>query len=174
MKPHLSERILSERIVSDIESMPDVDNYLESCGNSGIRLHVKLYAEVDKIGGTESRLIVDEMNAMRPAPYAPPPPSRSTARPMNNVKLNNSHPPAQPAQRLRQAYGDYISALERVGLENKLNAEMMSYYITHPGAGTMSNATKIECVIRNVLSKAEAKANTDAGRSASALIAGAR
>ena len=44
--------------------MLDVDNYLASCGNSSIKLLVKLYAECDKIGGTESHLVVDEMNAM--------------------------------------------------------------------------------------------------------------
>ena len=61
------------------------------------------------------------------------------------VKLNNSLQPdlRNDDDKLTE---NYISALERVGLEDKLNAEMIiSYYIMHPG-GTMSNATKIECV----------------------------
>ena len=67
---------------------------------------------------------------------------------------------------------NYMSALERCGLEDKLGNDMLQFYVMHPGS-IMTNARKIEC-IRNVLSTADAKANADAGTNASALIVGSR
>ena len=61
---------LAEKIVSGMDSQPDADDYLVACGGSGVRLLVFLYAECNKLGGTASRLVVDEVNAMTARTWA--------------------------------------------------------------------------------------------------------
>ena len=68
------------------------------------------------------------------------------------VKLNNSL-----QSNLRsdddKLTANYISAIERVGLEDKLRNDMLEFHVMHPGH-VMTNANMIEC-IQGVLNTVE-------------------
>jgi hypothetical protein len=75
------------------------------------------------------------------------------------VKLNNSL-----QSNLRSDADDdkltanFISAIKRAGLEDKLKNEMLDFHVMHPGH-VISNAKKIEC-IQSVLSMAKRQRRT--------------
>ena len=80
-----------------------------------------LYAECDKLGGTASRLIVDEMNAMSSRGLAANTTAAFSKYRTDFVKLNNSlHLQSNLRNDDDKLTANYMmSALERCGLEDK-------------------------------------------------------
>ena len=83
--------------------------------SSGVKLLVILYGECDKLGGTASRLVVDEMSAMSSSGLAAKTTAAFSKYRKDFVKLNNSL-----QSNLRndddKLTANYMSALERCGL----------------------------------------------------------